>query len=50
MNAYKEGKEAYNEFVGLQDYPYPFKTDEREDWVSGWYDAREEHTDIIYGD
>lgn len=50
MNAYQEGKEAFINWIGLYECPYVKWTDEYEDWVSGWFDAHGEHTDIIYGD
>lgn len=47
---YNEGKEAFNSWVLITECPYNKRTDNYNDWVTGWFDARDEHTAIIYGE
>ena len=39
MNAYEEGREAFFAGVLYGENPYPYKSDEAEDWDDGWLDA-----------
>ena len=41
--AYEEGREAF--FAGLyyEENPYPYNSDEAEDWGDGWLDAQVMH-------
>ena len=47
---YNEGKDAFNNLLIVTECPYNVYSSEYEDWVSGWYDARDEHTDIVWGE
>jgi hypothetical protein len=47
---YNEGKEAFNNLLVVGECPYNVYSDEYEDWVSGWFDARDECSNFFYGD